>query len=78
MSALGLPGDGPVFAERAAACEALARWAENNARRDDLIRAAVEAGVSTREIQEIAGVARTTITRIMQHPADPVPSPRPR
>jgi hypothetical protein len=44
---------------------ALADWAENNAKRDDLVRRAVAAGVSKHRIHVLTGIARTTIDRIV-------------
>jgi hypothetical protein len=52
----------------------LRAWALTNARRDDVIRAAAAAGVSLHRIQEVTGVARTTILRILGSP--PRPGPR--
>ena len=55
-------------------CEALrleaelAEWAANNARRDELVRAAYRAGVSKHRIHIITGLARTTIDRIIEAP----------
>jgi hypothetical protein len=42
----------------------LRSWAHAHDKRDDVIRAALAAGVSARRIQRITGVARTTIARI--------------
>jgi hypothetical protein len=56
--------DADPLAERHAAAAELRKWAKANARRDEVIRAAVAAGIDHRSIQEITGVARTTITRI--------------
>jgi hypothetical protein len=53
------------LAERSAAFMALKEWARIHAERDDVIRAAVAAGIDQRSIQEITGVARTTIARIV-------------
>ena len=50
---------------REAAYKDLRRWAKANARRDEVIRSAVAAGIDYRSIQEITGVARTTIARIV-------------
>lgn len=44
--------------------KALRSWAKAHAKRDEVIRAALAAGVSTHRIQRITGVARTTIARI--------------
>ena len=59
-------GASDPLAARRAARKALRKWAEVHAQRDDLIRAAVAAGVDQRSIQEITGVARSTITRIIR------------
>jgi hypothetical protein len=56
--------DADPLAERHAAYTALRKWAKVHAERDEVIRAAVAAGIDTRSIKEITGVARTTITRI--------------
>jgi len=53
------------FAERHAANTALRKWAKVHAQRDEVIRAAVAAGIDQRSIQGITGVARTTIARIV-------------
>jgi S-methylmethionine-dependent homocysteine/selenocysteine methylase len=50
--------------ERTAARKALVKWAAVNRQRDDLVRAAREALVPYDEIQQITGLARTTIARI--------------
>lgn len=49
----------------------LTEWAGYNARRDDLVRAALAAGVSKNRIHIITGIARSTIDRILQE--DTVP-----
>ena len=49
----------------------LRAWALANAQRDDVIRAAAAAGVSPRRIQEVTGIARTTIMRILGSPPRP-------
>lgn len=54
------------FPDRAAAEWALQNWAAAHRKRDDLIRLAVAAGVDKRRIQQITGVAKTTITRIAE------------
>jgi hypothetical protein len=54
------------FPDRAAAEWALRNWAAAHRKRDDLIRLAVAAGVDKGRIQQITGVAKTTITRISQ------------
>ncbi|SEN87435.1 hypothetical protein, partial [Nonomuraea pusilla] len=46
--------------------KALTEWAANNARRDELVRAARTAGVSKNRIHVLTGIARTTIDRIFQ------------
>lgn len=56
-------GDGLTREE---AEKALTDWAANNARRDDLVRAARAAGVSKNRIHVLTGIARTTIDRIFQ------------
>jgi hypothetical protein len=43
----------------------LRAWALANARRDEIIRAAAAAGISLHRIQQITGIARTTIMRIL-------------
>jgi 3-keto-L-gulonate-6-phosphate decarboxylase len=53
------------FAERHAAYTALRKWAKVHKQRDEVIRVAVAAGIDQRSIQEITGVARTTIGRIV-------------
>jgi hypothetical protein len=53
-----------LLPELAAAYAALRKWAKIHRQRDDVIRAAVAAGIDQRSIQEITGVARTTIARI--------------
>ncbi len=58
-----------LFREQKAAERELRKWATVHRRRDELIRAAVAAGVDTRRIQQITGVARTTITRITKRSA---------
>jgi hypothetical protein len=40
-----------------------------HAQRDEVIRVAVAAGIDQRSIQQITGVARTTIARIMSRDA---------
>ncbi|MGI5423044.1 hypothetical protein [Actinomadura luteofluorescens] len=49
-------------------------WATNNARRDDLVRAARLAGLSKLRIHELTGIARTTIDRIL--PKETTMAPR--
>jgi hypothetical protein len=60
---------GPL-AERHAAYAALRKWAKVHAQRDEVIRAAVAAGIDQRSIQRITGVARTTIARIAARAPD--------
>ncbi len=59
-------------AERVAARKALTAWAKRAAKvrtdRDEVIKAAVAARIDTRTIQELTGVARTTIGRIVKAP----------
>jgi len=43
----------------------LRRWAEANARRDEVVREAAAAGVSIYQIQQITGIARATIIGIL-------------
>lgn len=47
----------------------LASWAadqgEITRRRDEIVRAAVAAGVSKSEVHRLAGIARTTVDRIL-------------
>ena len=43
----------------------LRRWAEANARRDEVVREAAAAGVSIHQIQQITGIGRTTIIGIL-------------
>jgi hypothetical protein len=49
--------------------EMLAAWAAEQdavaARRDEVVRAAVDAGVSKIEVHRLTGIARTTIDRIV-------------
>ena len=44
---------------------ALADWAEQNGRRDDLVRQAIRLGVSKHRVHVLTGIARTTIDRIV-------------
>jgi len=55
----------------------LRAWAQANARRDDVIRAAAAAGVSLHRIQEVTGIARTTIMRILGSPPRSAPHKSP-
>lgn len=52
--------------EQQAAEIALTDWAEQNGRRDDLVRQAIRLGVSKHRIHVITGIARTTIDRVME------------
>lgn len=45
-------------------------WATNHARRDELVRAARDAGVSKHRIYILTGIARTTIDRILREEVD--------
>lgn len=54
----------PDSTEVAVLTDALADWAENNAKRDDLVRQALAAGMSKRRVHVITGITRTTIDRI--------------
>ena len=51
----------------------LRAWAVANAQRDNVIRKAAAAGISLPRIQEITGIARTTIMRILGSPPRPAP-----
>jgi hypothetical protein len=66
------PGRGRAGSSQAAETE-LRAWALADAQRDDVIRAAAAAGVSLARIQEITGIARTTIMRILGAPPRPAP-----
>jgi hypothetical protein len=44
---------------------ALMAWAKAHAKRDEVVRAALDAGLSVHEIHRITGIARTTVTRIV-------------
>ena len=48
-----------------AAEDKLRRWAEVNAQRDEVVREAAAAGVSIHQIQQITGIARSTIMGIL-------------
>jgi molybdopterin-guanine dinucleotide biosynthesis protein A len=43
----------------------LAEWAASQADRDNLVRAALAAGVTKQRVHELTGIARTTINRIL-------------
>jgi hypothetical protein len=49
--------------------EMLAAWAAEQdavgSRRDEVVRAAIDAGVSKSEVHRLTGIARTTIDRIL-------------
>lgn len=45
----------------------LREWAANRDRRDDLVRAAHQAGVTKHRIHTLTGIARTTIDRILEN-----------
>jgi dihydropteroate synthase len=49
----------------AVAEDELRRWAEENARRDKVVREAFAAGVRLHQIQEITGLTRPAIMRIL-------------
>jgi hypothetical protein len=55
--------------------ELLAGWAAEQsaitAKREEVIRAALEAGLSKSEVYRITGIARSTIDRIIDVPAAP-------
>ena len=53
-------------ATRRKAEAALRAWARSNARRDELVREAVAAGVPVAQVARITGLARTTIMRIVR------------
>ena len=56
-----------------AAEEELRRWAEINARRDEIVLDAVTAGVKISRIQQITGLSRADIMRILSRaPKRPV------
>lgn len=61
FAAMKSPLDGTEYSK---ACDALKKWAKVHAQRDEVIRRGLAAGVGQRHIQEITGVARTTIARI--------------
>lgn len=58
----------PVIGDSLLLRYALTAWAADHAtvtrRRDEVVRAAVDAGVSKNEIHRLTGIARTTIDRI--------------
>jgi len=59
-----------------AAEKELRAWALANARREDVIREASAAGVSLDRIQELTGIALTTIMRILGSPPRPTEAGR--
>lgn len=59
-----------LFAEEKAARRELAKWAKNNARRDEVVRNAIAAGVDWRSVTDITGIARSTISRIIRNADD--------
>jgi hypothetical protein len=65
-------GRGRTSSPQAAETE-LRAWAAADAQRDDVIREAAAAGVSLPRIQEITGIARTTIMRILGSPPRQAP-----
>jgi hypothetical protein len=54
--------------------EVLAAWVSERrsvaGRRDDVIRIAVQAGLSKAEVHRLTGIARTTIDRILGQPPE--------
>ena len=54
--------------------ELLAEWAAQQAevtrRRDEVVRIAVDSGVSKSDVHRLTGIARTTIDRIVSSAAD--------
>lgn len=48
-----------------AAEDRLRRWADENARRDEIVREAFTAGVRIHQIQQITGITRANIMRIL-------------
>ena len=44
----------------------LAEWAASQADRDNLVRAALAAGVQKQRIHDLTGIARSTIDRIIK------------
>jgi len=64
-------GGGPSSRELVEA--ELHAWAQANAQREEVIRAAAAAGISPHRIQEITGIAGTTIMRILGSPPQLAP-----
>jgi hypothetical protein len=62
----GRDGQPRDAAERQAAERELIAWAAENARRDDVIRAAYQAGMAKTRIAAITGIARTTVDRVLR------------
>jgi hypothetical protein len=58
---------GPVLSQRAAE-EELRAWASAYLSRNEVIRAADAAGISVRRIEQVTGIPRTTIMRILGSP----------
>jgi hypothetical protein len=44
----------------------LTEWAKEYRKRDEMVRAAAERGLSTHRIHQITGIARTTIMRVLR------------
>jgi hypothetical protein len=53
-----------VYRDTAEAEQALTAWAAAYARRDEIIRAALAAGVTKHRVHVLTGIARTTVDRI--------------
>ena len=70
VASVSRAGVAPAHSPHAAETE-LRAWARANGRRDDAIRAAAAAGISAHRIQEVTGIARTTIMRILGSPPRP-------
>lgn len=66
-----MTGDDDTDQARKTAEAKLRAWKAETDRRDELIRAASAAGVNVSRIQKLTGVARTTIRRILDRPANP-------
>lgn len=50
--------------------QALADWKRNAAQRDELVRAAQQAGIPIKEIGDLTGLSRTTIYGILDRAED--------
>lgn len=61
------PGEGLTLKEAEAR---LTAWAEANAQRDQVVRAALAAGVSKIRIHAITGIARSTINAIAKRDSE--------